>query len=165
MLWMQCSESYLHRLQMPAGCSWRRGSMEDFARWWLLCVSPCKHFRTVLLADHASHVKFCEWVQPHVQILSDILFTSGHRRSPSGTVQTTQGIPILWRCNITKYFSANNLIWNAGKLIRHVPYFIKVCLTAADSRKFIDTYLGDKLRTTLRSAFTFWKGSEGVLNS
>jgi hypothetical protein len=41
-------------------------SMEDFARRWLLCVLPCKHFKIVLLADHASRVKFCEWVKPHV---------------------------------------------------------------------------------------------------
>jgi hypothetical protein len=61
-------------------------SMEDSARWWPLCVSPCKHFKTVLLADHASRVKFCDWLQPHVQILPDILFTASLQFTPGDTV-------------------------------------------------------------------------------
>jgi hypothetical protein len=40
----------------------------------LIRITP-KEYKNLLRGDHSSRVQFCEWLQPPIQMLSDILFT------------------------------------------------------------------------------------------
>jgi len=69
--------------------NWRSTDKDakNYAPWWFQPISPSKSV-TPSLGDHANHIWFCEWFQPWLQFMPDILFTDEAQFTQDGNAST-----------------------------------------------------------------------------